>query len=87
MDTKKHFGALKMSKLADKDKKVRQSKGLTLNLIPSKEKCSEDEANRRLVDFFSLLFEWHLEDQKELIPPTSPEELSGLQKVIDNKED
>jgi hypothetical protein len=57
-----------MTKTTDKDKKVRKSKGLKLNIIPSKEKISQEESDRRLIEFFSLLYEWHLDEQNKLEP-------------------
>jgi hypothetical protein len=61
-----------MNKTIDKDKKVRKSKGITLNIIASEEECSKEESDRRLVEFFSVLYEWHLEDQNKLNSPDKP---------------
>jgi len=58
-----------MVKTIDKDKKVKKHKGLTLNITSSNEQISEEEKNRRLVEFFALLYEWHLEEQNKLQTP------------------
>lgn len=58
-----------MSKTIDKDKKARKYKGLKLNIIPSKEKISQEESDRRLIEFFNLLYEWHLEEKEKLETP------------------
>jgi hypothetical protein len=55
-----------MTQIIDKDKKTKKSKGLTLRIIPSEEKVSEEEKNRRLIEFFALLYEWRLEEQNKL---------------------
>lgn len=46
--------------------KAKKNKEITLNIIPSTEECSKEEADRRLVEFFSVLYEWHLEEQNKL---------------------
>lgn len=61
-----------MSKTADKNKKARKSKGITLNIIPSTEECSKEESDRRLIEFFNILFEWHIEDLNKLNSPDKP---------------
>lgn len=58
-----------MNKTIDKNKKAKKHKGLTLNITVSKEQISEEERNRRLVEFFALLYEWRLEEQSKLQPP------------------
>lgn len=55
-----------MSKTIGKDKKARKRKGLTLNITVANEQISEEEKNRRLIEFFALLYEWRLEEQSKL---------------------
>lgn len=61
-----------MSKTLDKDKKAKKHKGLTLTITSSNEQISEEEKNRRLIEFFGVLYEWHLEDLNKLNSPDKP---------------
>lgn len=61
-----------MEKTINKNKKTKKNKGITLNIIPSEEECSKEESDRRLVEFFGVLYEWHLEDLNKLNSPDKP---------------
>lgn len=55
-----------MNKTISKNRKAKKHKGLTLNITVANEQISEEEKNRRLVEFFALLYEWRLEEQSKL---------------------